>query len=546
MSDRLPPTWILARRWIGCACLLSVWASCGGAAWQDDAAAPKTPRNDDALVAGPAQPAERAIEDPLRDIGPFETPVLIRITGPIEPLLEQYVRRSLSRARERGADIVIIEIDSPGGYLEASLNLAEMMAGIDWATTVAYVPRQAFSGAAIMSLGCDYIVLDPSAQFGDAGPIFQGEDAAFQYVPEKLRSALASQLREIAKGKGRSPALAEAMVDMNLKVFRVRDKQTGDEVLMTQRDLDGLEDRQRWEIVQRIAETGDGRFLTLSGERTVEVGLGELTVSDVDELKTRLHVDGDIEIMEKTTLDVIVILLNTPLITGLLFVIGLVALYVELSAPGIGIGGLLAMFCFLVFFWSRFLGGTAGWLEIILFVSGTMFLLAEFFVIPGFGIAGVTGILLILGSIILASQSFVIPETPRELAEFRQSVVVAAVSGMSFAVIAVWVTKRLGKIPVLNRLALQPPAPAADPPLSGPDKSGNSTSATADKSAAPSLFPVAVGDIGIAESPLRPAGRVAFGDLYVDVITDGSFVDPGTKVRVIEVSGNRVRVRPVD
>ena len=170
-----------------------------------------------------------------------------------------------------------------------------------------------------------------------------------------------------------------------------------------------------------------------------------------------------------------------------------------------------------------------------LFAAGLLFLFAEFFVIPGFGIAGVTGSLLMISSVILASQSFVIPETPRELAAFRQTVVVAALSGMSFAVVAVWVTKRLGKIPILNRLALQPPPP---------DDESLPTSSSEDKKLSQiHAFPVAIGDIGIAESPLRPAGRVAFGDIYVDVITDGSFVDPGTEVRVIDVSANRVRVR---
>jgi membrane-bound serine protease (ClpP class) len=472
--------------------------------------------------------------------GTPERVVSIQVNGMITPMLEQYVRRSLRRARDRDADVVIVEIDSPGGYLLPSQNLAGLMAEVDWAWTVAYVPRQAFSGAAIMSLGCDEIVLHPTAQFGDAGPIFQDEDAAFRHAPEKLRSALAVQMRELAKLKGRSPALAEAMVDMNLKVFRMRDKQTGEEVLLTDRDLKAVEDPGRWEKIQRIAETGDGRFLTLNGERTVAVGLGDALANNEQQLKDHLGFAGDIQIIKRTKIDLIVIILNNPFITGLLFVIGLIALYVELSAPGIGVGAVTATLCFVVFFWSRFLGGTADWLEVVLFITGLIFLAAEFFVIPGFGIAGVSGLLLLLASVILASQSFVIPRTVRQMSEFRQSVVVAATSGITFAILAVWVSRRIGKIPILNQLTLPPPRPMESVAEGSAPKAGEGKPQQGSH-----IFPISLGDIGIAESSLRPSGRVAFGDVYVDVITDGTFVEAGTRVRVIDVSGNRVRVRAV-
>ncbi len=486
---------------------------------------------DEVRVAGNGPKADR-------QVSLYERAVLIKVEGTITPFLEQYVRRSLVRARNRKADIVIMEIDSPGGYLDSSLNLANMMAKIDWATTVAYVPNQAFSGAAIMSLGCQYIILHPAAQFGDAGPIFQGEDAAFRHAPEKLRSALAVQLREIASSQGRSPALAEAMVDMNLKVFRVRNKQTGEELMMTERELGGVEDPEQWETIQRIAETGDGRFLTLNGKRTVEIGLGDALADDLPSLKTHLGIVGDVETIERNKLDIAALILNHPVITGLLVVVGLVALFVELSAPGIGVGGIISAVCFMVFFWSRFLGGTAEWLEVILFLGGLVCLAMEFFVIPGFGFAGVIGTLMMISSVILASQSFIIPKTDRQIADFRESVIVAATSGIVFAGAAVWVTRRIGRIPILSQLALQPPPTDDDNIELGPVED-------ATKPAQPNELLVAVGDRGVAESPLRPAGRALFGDDYVDVVTDGTFIDAGDAVCVIELSGNCVRVRKV-
>ena len=110
--------------------------------------------------------------------------------------------------------------------------------------------------------------------------------------------------------------------------------------------------------------------------------------------------------LKPSGVDTAVTLLNLPLVTGLLFVIGLVALYIEFMHRAWGLGGLIAGLCFALFFWSRFLGGTAGWLEVILFVAGVAFLAMEVFVIPGFGIAGLTGLLLVFTSILMASQHF--------------------------------------------------------------------------------------------------------------------------------------------
>ena len=112
--------------------------------------------------------------------------------------------------------------------------------------------------------------------------------------------------------------------------------------------------------------------------------------------------------------DTTVFVLNMPLVTGLLFVVGLVALFIEFSAPGISIGGLLAILCFSLFFWGKFLGGTAGWLEVVLFLLGIIFLMLEVFLVPGFGVPGISGILLIVASLVMASQDFFMPTRPSE------------------------------------------------------------------------------------------------------------------------------------
>jgi membrane-bound serine protease (ClpP class) len=469
------------------------------------------------MYAG-ALPSQDADEQPARR---FKQGALIRFEGPITPLLEHYIYRKLDVARDRGADLIIIEIDSPGGFLETSLNLAEHFLHLDWAHVVAFVPEEGLSGAAIAALGCDEIIMAPKAHLGDAGPIFQGEDALFRHAPEKIRSELALKVRDLAEQTGRPPALAEAMVDMDLVVYRVRNKSDQTETFLSDHELEADENSDQWEKLQPVDESREKHFLTVTGERAVELQLADGVASSRADIKERYGLENELIVLEPSGIDTTVFILNIPIITGLILVAGLIALYVEFSAPGLGVGGVVAAICFLLFFWSKFLGGTAVWLEVLLFLLGVVFILIEIFVTPGFGVAGITGMLLMVAGLLMAGQHFVFPTTTRELNTSLQSLVVIVGAGFAFLIGAFGVSHYFGVIPVADGEAKPKPAQTAK-------------------------FPVAVGDWGVAESPLRPAGKVIFGDAYVDVVTDGSFVDSGKQVRVIDVSGNRVVVREVE
>ena len=486
------------------------------------------------LVVVAARVARAQDDPPDRN---FRKAVLIRFEGPITPLLEQFVYRKLDVAQDQGADLVIIEMDSPGGYLDASLNLADRFRDLDWAHTVAFVPREALSGAAIAALGCNEIVMAPEAHLGDAGPIFQGEDALFRHAPEKIRSELALRVRDLAEATGRPPALAEAMVDMDLVVYRVRNENTGVETFLSDHDIESSDDPEQWEKLQPVQESREKHFLTVTGRRAVELKLAEGTAATRDEIKRRYALQDELLVLEPSSVDTAVTILNVPFVTGLLLLIGLIALYVEFSAPGLGAGGMIAAMCFTLFFWSKFLGGTAVWLEVILFLLGVAFLLIEIFVTPGFGFAGITGMLLLLVSLVMAGQDFVIPTTSRELKASLQGMVVIVGAGFAFLIAAFGVSHYFGTVPIVGWLKLDLPRPddgeARDDGKPKPIAKSN-------------RFPVGVGDWGVAESPLRPAGKAIFGDDYIDVVADGSFVDKGKQVRVIQISGNRIVVREIE
>jgi membrane-bound serine protease (ClpP class) len=158
------------------------------------------------------------------------------------------------------------------------------------------------------------------------------------------------------------------------------------------------------------------------------------------------------------------------------------------------------------------------------------------FVLPGFGLAGVTGGVLILSGLVMAGQRFT-PVDGLSTNDLLNSLLVVVASGGCAFVAMMLVAQHAGTIPGLNRLMLPPPTAA----LTVPGADGPMTGAAAGAVA----FGVQIGDEGIADSPLRPAGRAMFGDDYVDVVSEGLFVDQGDRIRVIRISGNRVMVRKV-
>ena len=161
--------------------------------------------------------------------------------------------------------------------------------------------------------------------------------------------------------------------------------------------------------------------------------------------------------LEPGSLQTTVQILNSPWITGLLLVAGLVGLYIEFTSPGVGFGGLLAACCFVAFFWSHFLGGTANWLAAALFLLGIAFLAVELFILPGFAVAGLLGVVLVFSGLLLAMQGFFIPHTSQELTTLAHSMLVVLFAGAAFVVAAAAISKRMGSLPVFSRLMLPPP-----------------------------------------------------------------------------------------
>lgn len=459
---------------------------------------------------------------------------LIKVDGIIDRLQESFLLRQIDRAVAEDSQVIVFEIDSPGGLLVASITLANAIADLETRKirTIAYVPEQAISGAAIISLGCDEIYMRPGAKIGDAGPIEMRPGQPFERAPEKILSPLKVALHDLAEKKHRPVAICEAMADRSMKVYQVTHRDSGQVWYMNELEIHAANGE--WIQGGQLRETNGELLLTANGSRANELKIAESPVNDLDDLKSRIGVAPGLKLVPvaKTWVDRLVFTLNHPGMVMLMIVMGVALLYLELHFMT-GILGILSVLCFALFFWSNFMGGTAGWLEVVLFIIGLGCLGLEIFVIPGFGVFGVSGILLVLASLVMAGHSWTYDLTTNVEELTWQTGQVLLSLGIVFALGAT-VARFLPNVPGFDSMILGPPGTAADEPrlrlqtVPTLESVGNG---------------IAPGESGTALTMLRPAGKARIGERVIDVISEGPFISANVPLEVVAVNGNRVVVR---
>ncbi|HJT30562.1 MAG TPA: NfeD family protein [Pirellulales bacterium] len=476
--------------------------------------------NDRAAVAKALGLPASAVQDDLSLLGALE-PVRIDIKGPISASAADQVQTLVEKQiRDHDANLICLWIDSAGGSPSESINLANYLKSLDSAQrrTVAYIPREARGDAAFLALACDQIVMRPGAVLGGSGNDPMEDDE---------RQATAVSVAELATDKHRSPSLAAAMVDPRNVVFRYKRKSDGLVDYFSEDEAAKLKDAPQWQREQAV--TNDNTRFQVKGEEALEFGLADAVVDDFEGLKALYGLQDDVKLAEPNWADFLIDALNSPGVSIFLLLLGFAALYAELQSPGIGLGGLIAALCFLLYFWSAYLGGTAGWLEVLLFLAGVTCLALEVFVLPGFGIFGLFGGLMIIGSLILASQTFVLPRNDYQLHQLRNSLLVLTGAGIGTVVAAMLMRRYLPHAPMFNHMVLTPPT-------------DEELSRITEREALAQLDHL-LGSRGTSFTPLVPGGKARFGDQLVDVLTDGEFIDRGCPVEVVEVRGHRVVVR---
>jgi membrane-bound serine protease (ClpP class) len=477
--------------------------------------------NDREAVAKALSLPPAALEQDLSLAGPA-LPVRIAIKGPISASSAELLQKLIDTEIDHGANLICLWIDSAGGDAPASINLANYLVQIDAERrrTVAFIPNEARGDAAFLALACDQIVMRPEAVLGGSGAYA---------MPDGERRATATSVAALAARKHHSSGLAAAMVDPEVEVYRYQRRTDGLVGYFTADEAAQLEDAKDWQRGELI--TRPGRPFQVTGEQAREFGLANEVVDDFEGFKALYGLEGSLDLVEPGWADFLIDALNSPGVSVFLLLLGAAALYAELQSPGIGLGGLIAALCFLLYFWSAYLGGTAGWLEVLLFVAGIICLTLEVFVLPGFGLFGLAGGALVIGSLILASQTFVLPRNDYQLHQLRNNLFVITGAGIGTVVAAVVIRRYLPHAPMFSNMVLTPP-------------SIEEQSLISERESLARLDHL-LGARGLSLTPLLPGGKARIGDELVDVLTDGEFVDRGQPVEVVEVRGNRIVVRGI-
>jgi membrane-bound ClpP family serine protease len=457
-------------------------------------------------------------EDPT--LGTESKALRVEITGPIRAETVNWVERSIRQEIDgKGANLICLVIDSPGGSATDATRLATYLAGLDSAAvrTVAFVPNEARADAALIALACDQLVIGPEATLG--GPA--------RRITRRQLDDLQDPVRAIADRKHRGWSLPMALLDPELTVRKYTREGTGEVRYFCDAELAGQADTEIWQAGEEVA-TQQG----VRGSEAIDLRLARFTAERWEDVRAMYHIQGEPPIVAPGWAHVLVEFLASPRVAGVLLFIGWFALMTEFASPGLGVPGFAAGLCFLLYFWANVLHGTAGWLEVLLFAAGVTCLALEVFVIPGLGIFGIGGVALIVASLILASQTFIIPRNTYEWEQLPGSLLTVAAAGTGAVTALFFMRRILTEAPVFRRVSLPPPEGE------GRDRILYQESLVHREHL--------LGKWGTTTTPLMPSGKVRFGDSVIDVISDGEVIPVGVDVCVAKVTGSEVLVRPLN
>jgi len=412
--------------------------------------------------------------------------VQVPIHGDIELGLAPFVERSLEQARAAGAAAVILDIETPGGRVDAAQRIANAIADAGL-PVYAFINRHAYSAGALIALATDGIYMRPSSVIGAATPVVgTGEKA-----PEKIVSAMRAQMRALAEARGLDPEVAAAMVD---------------EVI----EIDGVVE--------------SGKLLTLTTSEAVGLGYAE-EVEDWAGLLAELGLSGAAtQTMSVNWAERIVRFLSNPIVAPFLLSLGFLGLIAEIKSPGLGVAGFAGLLSLALFFGSHLILGLAGMEDFILFGAGVVLIAVEVFIIPGFGLFGVLGGVGVMGGIYMSMIGGV-PTLP----DFAQA---GAVLSITLLIILITSWALLRHLPHSNRLA-----------RSGVFLLTKEKRKEGWASASPR--PDLLGMEGVAMTDLRPSGTVLIGEERVDAVSESEWIESGTDVNVVSSEGYRLVVRPL-
>lgn len=453
-------------------------------------------------VASAAAPAARA-----QDIQPLVVHVPIQDT--IDLGLAPYLQRVVNDAAQRNVAAVVLEINTPGGRLDAVLHMRDTLLQSP-VRTIAFVNTQAFSAGALIAIAADEIYLAPGAVMGAATPI----DGTGTAADAKTISVVRSTFRATAEERGRDPLVAEAMVDPDIVI-------------------DGLVAREQ--------------LLTLTTQQAQTVGYVDGVGATLNEVLAAAGLgDATVETTAPSLAEGVVRFLTSPAVASLLISLGVVLILADVYTTGFGLLGGAGIALLALFFWGHMLVGLAGWEGVVLVVLGVVLIGLEVLVIPSFGIAGIAGGAALLGGVwvsLISSDG----ATTADILRATYTVVGALALMMAGGIGIVRFLPRsrhFGALVLHAQVGRQNAMPAPPrPPTRGEWITGARLEPNDTPGSPRDDTPSLIGMTGVALSDLRPSGFADINGLRVDVVTRGEYIQAGERVEVIADEGYRRVVR---
>lgn len=497
-------------------------------------------------IAEGADKISHGVADSLRkqwlSDGKIQT-VVIDVDGVIDDYVRDSIKARLATARGLGAEVVILQIDTYGGLVTSGLDISRMLKQADDLHIVCFVDDKAISAGSMIALACDEIVMEPASTIGNSGVIAAGP-GGMQELGEteraKAESPVISDFADSARRNGYSELLAKSFVSFDLAVYAAQNIATGeidfvDEETFAERTE---ADDAAWQPLPGVSVPldADDTLLTLDDVTAETI---KLSAGTFDSPTTFAQSRGYMVVstLSPSAGERLIGFLSGTAVRGVLMTLLFFAAYAAITSPGTGVPEVSAAVLFAILFGVPWLTGFAEWYEVLLVLLGVLLLAVEVFVIPGFGVFGIAGLVSVFMGIAL---TFVGPiKSPGLPVGFGvdwnnlgRGMLASLAALFASGVMWMLLSKHLTKLPGFRNLVLEEQEP------------------TPQEQAIAAAWPE-VGSVGVAVSDLRPGGTARFsitdaaGDTTnADVVSDRGFVTAGTQLAVVEASGNRIVVRP--
>lgn len=415
-------------------------------------------------------------------------------------------QKSFETAYQLGVDYILIHMNTYGGLLDAADSIRTRILNSKIPVLV-FIDNNAASAGALISIACDSIYMRPGSSIGAATVV----DATGEVVPDKYQSFMRSTMRATAEAHGkdtlitgsdttlvwhRDPKIAEAMVDPAI-------------------------------YIEGIIDTG--QVLTFTTEEAIRYGYCEGQAENIQEMLAIAGISNyEIKEYVPTALDKIIGFLISPVIHGILIMIIIGGIYFELQTPGVGFPLAAALAAAILYFAPLYLEGLAENWELVLFFAGLVLIGVEIFAIPGFGVAGITGVLLVVTGLVLSMVDNIVFkfDVLAGVEAVLKALFIVLTSSLISLLLSLFVSKKLLTSPTFPNLALNKVQNTTDGFVGVDSKTQKEM----------------IGKRGIAHTVLRPSGKVNIDGTIYDARSDRGFIDKGEPVVVVRDETGQIYV----